>query len=75
MSQEQPQRPQEEKCIKYGDVFNVQDDLGFKTVMPVNAKIMQKAENAVVGKTQKGGARRCHVIGDNEKRETWSCEA
>ena len=53
MSQEQPRR---EEGVKYGDVFNVQGDIGRKTVAPVDAALMQKAENEMLGKTQKGGA-------------------
>lgn len=56
MSQEQPRRPQEEEGIKYGDVFHVEGDLRNKTVAPVDAAMMQKAENAMLGRTQKGGA-------------------
>lgn len=55
MSQEQPRRPQEEG-VKYGDVFNVQGDLGTKMVAPMDAAMMQKAESKMLGKTQKGGA-------------------
>nr|AFK36784.1 unknown [Medicago truncatula] len=54
MSQEQPRR--EEEGIKYGDVFNVEDDIGSRTVAPVDAAMMQKAETQMHGKTQKGGA-------------------
>lgn len=56
MSQEQPQRPQHEEAVKYGDVFNVEGDLKSKPVAPVDAALMQKAESAMLGKTQKGGA-------------------
>ncbi|TKY52158.1 Late embryogenesis abundant protein D-34 [Spatholobus suberectus] len=56
MSQEQPRREDNQEGIKYGDVFNVQGDLTNKKVAPVDAAMMQKAENAVLGKTQKGGA-------------------
>lgn len=54
MSQEQPRR--DEEGIKYGDVFNVQGDIGRRTVAPVDAAMMQKAETETLGKTQKGGA-------------------
>lgn len=54
MSQEQPRR--EEEGIKYGDVFNVEGDIGSRTVAPVDAAMMQKAETQMHGKTQKGGA-------------------
>ncbi|WJX19435.1 hypothetical protein P8452_09129 [Trifolium repens] len=53
MSHEQPRR---EEGIKYGDVFNVEGDIGSRTVAPMDAAMMQKAENAMLGKTQKGGA-------------------
>lgn len=53
MSQEQPRN---EEGIKYGDVFNVQGDVGRKTVAPADAAMMQKAETKMLGKTQKGGA-------------------
>ncbi|KAL5068660.1 hypothetical protein RYX36_019547 [Vicia faba] len=53
MSQEKPRK---EEGIKYGDVFNVQGDTGRKTVAPVDAAMMQKAETQTLGKTQKGGA-------------------
>ncbi|KAK7344198.1 hypothetical protein VNO77_13543 [Canavalia gladiata] len=53
MSQEQPRR---EEAIKYGDVFNVERELGSKAVAPVDAAMMQKAETAMIGKTEKGGA-------------------
>jgi hypothetical protein len=55
MSQEQCQRPQQE-AIKYGDVFTVQGELAEKTVTPRDAAMMQTAENAMLGHTQKGGA-------------------
>ncbi|KAK7277859.1 hypothetical protein RJT34_22878 [Clitoria ternatea] len=53
MSKEQPRR---EEGIKYGDVFNVKGDLASESVAPVDAAMMQNAENAMLGKTQKGGA-------------------
>ncbi|KAK7269249.1 hypothetical protein RIF29_21969 [Crotalaria pallida] len=59
MSQEQPRRPEEEEkkeAIKYGDVFEVKGDLASNVVAPKDAAMMQKAENAMLGKTQKGGA-------------------
>ncbi|GLT60784.1 hypothetical protein SLA2020_335340 [Shorea laevis] len=52
MSQEQCQRPQQE-AIKYGDVFTVQGELAEKTVTPRDAAMMQTAENAMLGHTQK----------------------
>ncbi|KAJ7973438.1 late embryogenesis abundant protein D-34-like [Quillaja saponaria] len=55
MSQEQPRRPQQEP-IKYGDVFNVQGELAGQPVAPKDAAMMQTAENAMLGQTQKGGA-------------------
>lgn len=55
MSQQQPQRPQDQQQpIKYGDVFNVQGDLGMKPVAPGDASMMQAAETVVLGKTGKG---------------------
>ncbi|OIV90824.1 hypothetical protein TanjilG_15557 [Lupinus angustifolius] len=56
MSQEQPQRPEEKEAIKYGDVLGVKGDLASNTVAPKDAAMMQKAENAKLGMTQKGGA-------------------
>ncbi|XP_059294135.1 late embryogenesis abundant protein D-34-like [Lycium ferocissimum] len=58
MSQEQPRRQQgqgEQDPIKYGDVFGVSGELGEKAVKPEDAAMMQSAETAVLGKTQKGG--------------------
>ncbi|OIT38324.1 PREDICTED: late embryogenesis abundant protein D-34-like [Nicotiana attenuata] len=57
MSQEQQRRPQGElgDPIKYGDVFGVSGELGKKAVKPEDAAMMQSAETAVLGKTQKGG--------------------
>jgi hypothetical protein len=51
MSQQQQQAP-----IKYGDVFTVQGELAEQTVAPRDAAMMQTAENAMLGHTQKGGA-------------------
>ncbi|KAL5712611.1 hypothetical protein ACHQM5_014765 [Ranunculus cassubicifolius] len=60
MSQEQPQRPQEQypdqEPIKYGDVFPVFGDLASKPIAPQDAAMMQTAEQSILGKTQKGGA-------------------
>lgn len=57
MSQEQQRRrQQEQEAIKYGDVFNVQGELASKPVAPMDAAMMQKAESAMLGITQKGGA-------------------
>ncbi|XP_057959277.1 late embryogenesis abundant protein D-34-like [Malania oleifera] len=58
MSQEQPQRPQaqQEKPMKYGDVFPVQGQLADQKVAPQDASMMQTAEAKVLGQTQKGGA-------------------
>ncbi|CAL8166609.1 unnamed protein product [Prunus armeniaca] len=59
MSQEQPRKPEDQKeAVKYGDVFpGVQGgELADKVVAPKDAAIMQAAENAVLGKTIKGGA-------------------
>lgn len=58
MSQEQPRRQQgqgDQDPIKYGDVFGVSGELGEKAVKPEDAAMMQSAETAVLGKTQKGG--------------------
>ncbi|KAK4751144.1 hypothetical protein SAY87_004626 [Trapa incisa] len=42
--------------ITYGDVFNVQGDLAEKPVTPKDASMMQRAETALLGRTQRGGA-------------------
>ncbi|OWM74271.1 late embryogenesis abundant protein D-34-like [Punica granatum] len=66
MSQEQPQRPQQQEAdqgqqerllepIKYGDVFNVSGDLASKPIAPEDAAMMQTAEAMVFGQTQKDG--------------------
>lgn len=55
MSQQQPQRPQEEEPIKYGDVFDVSGQLSSQPIAPNDASAMQAAENMILGKTQKGG--------------------
>lgn len=55
MSQQQPQRPQQEQPIKYGDVFDVSGQLSSQPIAPNDASAMQAAENMVLGKTQKGG--------------------
>ncbi|XP_022999952.1 late embryogenesis abundant protein D-34-like [Cucurbita maxima] len=55
MSQEQPRRHQQQRPIKYGDVFNVSGDLASKAIPPVDADMMQTAETMVFGETQKGG--------------------
>lgn len=55
MSQGQPKR-EEQEPIKYGDVFNVQGDLAEKPIAPQDAAMMQTAETAVLGQTQKGGS-------------------
>ncbi|XP_009599420.1 late embryogenesis abundant protein D-34-like [Nicotiana tomentosiformis] len=56
MSQEQPRRPQGEgDPIKYGDVFGVSGELGEKAIKPEDAAMMQSAETAVLGQTQRGG--------------------
>ncbi|KAJ8760748.1 hypothetical protein K2173_017892 [Erythroxylum novogranatense] len=57
MSQEQPRRESKEEPIKYGDVFSsVEGELAEKTVAPRDAAMMQTAENAMMGQTQRGGA-------------------
>ncbi|KAH9622168.1 hypothetical protein KSS87_007995 [Heliosperma pusillum] len=55
--QQQPDRPLEhqEEAVKYGDVFQVGGELASKIVAPRDAAMMQTAENAVLGHTQKGG--------------------
>ncbi|XP_057771696.1 late embryogenesis abundant protein D-34-like isoform X2 [Salvia miltiorrhiza] len=59
MSQEQPERPQAaeqpQQPIKYGDVFDVSGDLADQPVAPQDAALMQAAETAVLGQTQKAG--------------------
>ncbi|OIW12661.1 hypothetical protein TanjilG_24594 [Lupinus angustifolius] len=54
MSQEQLHRPQQEP-IKYGDVFNVSDELASKPITPKEAAMMQATENQALGTTQRGG--------------------
>ncbi|PHU21879.1 Late embryogenesis abundant protein D-34 [Capsicum chinense] len=54
MSQEQPQREQQE-ALKYGDVFNVNGELAEQPIAPQDAAMMQSAEAMVFGQTQKGG--------------------
>lgn len=53
--QQQPKRQPEADPIKYGDVFAVSGELGEKAVKPEDAAMMQSAETAVLGKTQKSG--------------------
>ncbi|KAA3472212.1 late embryogenesis abundant protein 47-like [Gossypium australe] len=53
MSQQQPERPQEP--INYGDIFSGKGELAEKAVAPKDVAMMQKAENSVIGQTQKGG--------------------
>ena len=62
MSQEQPRRTHQEhekeeqkEPIKYGDVFKVAGELVSKPIAPQDAAMMQKAENMILGQTQKGG--------------------
>lgn len=59
MSQGQPQRPQQQQDvvepIKYGDVLPVTGELASRPIAPRDAAMMQTAENAVLGQTQKGG--------------------
>lgn len=52
MSQEQPRRPD---AVKYGDLFQVSDELASKPIAPQDAATMQAAENIVLGETKKGG--------------------
>ncbi|KAM6545470.1 hypothetical protein CsatB_026206 [Cannabis sativa] len=54
--QEQPRRPySEQEPVKYGDVFNVTGELAEKPIAPRDASMMQTAEAAILGRTQKGG--------------------
>ena len=60
MSQEQPRRPQtsqspQQEPFKYGDVFDVSNQLASKPITPKDATMMQSAENQVLGQTQKSG--------------------
>ncbi|KAK4855292.1 hypothetical protein QYF36_005754 [Acer negundo] len=58
MSQGKPRRPQaaeQEVPVKYGDIFNVSDELADKPVKPEDASMMQTAESTIFGKTKKGG--------------------
>lgn len=55
MSQDQPQRPEREQPLKYGDCFNVKGDLADQPIAPQDAAMMQSAEAMVFGKNQKGG--------------------
>lgn len=41
--------------VKYGDVFGVSGELADKPIAPQDAAMMQSAETAVLGQTQKGG--------------------
>ncbi|CAI9781175.1 unnamed protein product [Fraxinus pennsylvanica] len=52
MSQEQPRRPE---AVKYGDLFQVSDELASKPIAPQDAATMQAAENIALGETKKGG--------------------
>lgn len=61
MNQDQPRRDQEQQQqmhdegIKYGDVFPVSGNLAGQTVAPRDARMMQAAEDTVLGQTEKGG--------------------
>ncbi|RCV40920.1 hypothetical protein SETIT_9G093900v2 [Setaria italica] len=63
MSQGQPRRPPQgeaapqvpDQPIKYGDVFDVTGDLADRPVAPRDAALLQSAEQAVLGRTQRGG--------------------
>jgi hypothetical protein len=64
MSQGQPRRPeggealqQQERPIKYSDVFDVSGELAAQPVAPRDAALLQSAEDTVqgLGHTQKGG--------------------
>ncbi|KAE8679302.1 Late embryoproteinsis abundant protein D-34 [Hibiscus syriacus] len=52
MSQQQHMKPEEE-AIRYGDVFDIQGELAEKLVAPKDAAMMQIAENALLGETNK----------------------
>ena len=58
MSQQQPERPQQEQPtpVRYGDVFDVSSELSSQPIAPKDACTMQAEENRVLGKTLKGGA-------------------
>ncbi|XP_010693766.2 late embryogenesis abundant protein D-34 [Beta vulgaris subsp. vulgaris] len=53
--QQQRQQGQPAQPVRYGDVFPVAGELASKPVAPRDAAMMQTAENAVFGQTQKGG--------------------
>ncbi|WVZ60541.1 hypothetical protein U9M48_010549 [Paspalum notatum var. saurae] len=64
MSQGQPRRPlgdaqqaqqDHQPPVKYGDVFDVSGELADRPVAPRDAALLQSAEQAVLGQTQKGG--------------------
>jgi hypothetical protein len=61
MSQGQPRRPQAQgealpdQPIRYGDVFDVSGELAGRPVAPMDAALLQSAEQAVLGQTKKGG--------------------
>ncbi|XP_028770779.1 late embryogenesis abundant protein D-34-like [Neltuma alba] len=55
MSQEQP-RKEDREPVKYGDLFVVEGELAHNVVAPVDAAMMQAAENAILGGVQKDGA-------------------
>jgi len=61
MSQGQPRRPQaqgealQDQPIRYGDVFDVSGELAGQPVAPRDAALLQSAEEAVLGRTPKGG--------------------
>ncbi|KAJ8561042.1 hypothetical protein K7X08_027232 [Anisodus acutangulus] len=46
---------QEQEPIKYGDVFEVSEKLGSKSILPKDAATMQSAENKELGHIPKGG--------------------
>ncbi|CAK7327061.1 unnamed protein product [Dovyalis caffra] len=57
--QDKPMRQEggleQDRPIRYGDVFNVSGDLATRIIAPEDANMMQSAENTVLGQTQKGG--------------------
>ncbi|KAF0935249.1 hypothetical protein E2562_031543 [Oryza meyeriana var. granulata] len=62
MSQGQTRRPPEgggvpvqDRPVRYGEVFDISGELGGQPVAPRDAALLQSAEQAVLGQTQKGG--------------------
>ncbi|KAK2647022.1 hypothetical protein Ddye_022217 [Dipteronia dyeriana] len=55
MSTHEGGQQQQREPIKYGDAFNISGDLANKHVAPRDAAMMQAAETAAFGDTQRGG--------------------